>query len=265
MRQRLLFMLILLSLTAALVVAACTPKQAAKPPSPTPLAAPVAEGKVFYGQKCAACHGPNAEGTAAGPAIAGHSMSAIKTQVRNPMGTMMAFPPSQLSDRELNEVAEFVAGLAGAKAPVKEWEKQTTETIHHWMAMLAIKGNNTEDTKHHLQDVLAYIPKSMHRAEIEKTLNLIAQGNVHDAEHEIEEMAGAQSPSGITIRRFHLVLAQRGIEAKSAIEVKHHLDHFLAKATAAERKIVQEALELVEKGDLHEAEHEVEELLNMSK
>lgn len=37
----------------------------------------------------------------------------------------------------------------------------------------------------------------------------------------------------------------------------------VVKATETEREIAQEALELVEKGDLHEAEHEIEEFLNM--
>ena len=96
---------------------------------------------------------------------------------------------------------------------------------------------------------------------MEKALNLIAQGKAHDAEHEIEEMAGAESPSGVTMQRFHLILVQRANEAKDAAEVKHHLDHFLIKATEKEKGIAREALELVEKGDFHEAEHEIEELL----
>ncbi|MBI2328990.1 MAG: cytochrome c [Chloroflexi bacterium] len=248
----------------ALLLAACgkaTP--VTTPPPPPPTTAPQIEGKALYTAKCAVCHGPNAEGTAAGPPIAGHSLSAVKMQVRNPMGNMPAFSPAQLGDSDLNEIAEFIASLGMAKAPVPEWEKQTTETMHHWMALLAIKGGDAADARHHLQDALTLIQEPVKKTEMEKALNMMAQGNMHDAEHEIEEMAGAESPSGITRQRFHLILAQRDVEAENATGVKHHLDHFIVKATEAEKRIAQEALELVEKGDFHEAEHEIEELLNM--
>ncbi|MBI4243408.1 MAG: cytochrome c [Planctomycetes bacterium] len=246
-----------------LLLPACRKATPVAPPPPSPAAVPQIDGKNLYTQKCAVCHGPNAEGTSVAPPIAGHSMSSVKMQVRNPMGTMMAFPPSQLSDRELDKIAEFIASLGEAKTPVQEWEKETTETMHHWMALLAIKDGDAEDAKHHLQDALTFVKEPMHKTETEKALNMIAQGKVHDAEHEIEEMAGAESPSGVTMQRFHLILAQRGVEAESATNVKHHLDHFVIKATEAEKKIAQEALELVGKGNFHEAEHEIEELLGM--
>ncbi|MBI4285577.1 MAG: cytochrome c [Chloroflexi bacterium] len=282
----------------ALVLAACAPKPAAAPapttsqpvpttsqPAPTtPQAAPTtpqpvlttsqpapttpppatvaaSEGNVIYNQRCAICHGPNAEGTAVGPAIAGHSMAAVKTQVRNPMGTMMAFPVSQLTDHDLKELAEFIASLAPAKMPVQEWEKATSETIHHWMALLAIKDGDAKDARHHLEDVITFVKEPMHKTEVNKALNMMAQGNIHDAEHEIEEMAGSESPSGITKQRFHVLLAQRGNEAENAAEAKHHLEHFMVKATDVQKKIAEEALELIEKGDFHEAEHEIEELM----
>ncbi|MBI4186675.1 MAG: cytochrome c [Chloroflexi bacterium] len=264
---------IFLMLSLIILLSACTKTTPVPTPTPatptpvtsTPAPATLTEGKNLYGKKCVVCHGTNAEGTAAGPAIAGHSMAAVKMQVRNPMGTMMAFPASQLSDHELDEIAEFIASLGEAKAPVQEWEKQTTETMHYWMALLAIKEGDTEDASHHLQDVLTFVKEPMHKTETEKALNMIAQGNAHDAEHEIEEMAGSESPSGITMQRFHLILAQRAVEAENATNVKHHLDHFVIEATEAEKEIAQEALELVEKGDFHEAEHEIEELLEMSK
>lgn len=235
-------------------------------PTPTPLPLPptptaVSEGKMLYDKNCAVCHGPSAEGTATAPAIAGHSMAAMMTQVRNPMGNMPAFPPAQLSNHDLEELAEYIAGLGPARAPVKEWEKAAPETMHHWMALLAIQSNDPQDATHHLRDALTFIQEPKHKAEMEKALKLIAEGNLHDAEHEIEEMAGAMSPSGVTMQRFHLVLAQRWVEAKDAARVKHHLEHFTVRAPEKEKKIAHEALELVEKGDFHGAEHEIEELL----
>lgn len=253
--------LILLLVACSQATPASSPSSST--PAPSTEVTPQIKGKDIYTQKCAVCHGPDADGTSAAPAVAGHSISTTKTQVRNPMGTMPAFSPDQLSDEELDEIAEFISGMGMAKVPIQDWEKQTTEAIHDWMALIAIKDGDAADAKHHLQDALAFIKEPMHKTETEKALNLIAQGNMHDAEHEIEEMAGAESPSGITMRRFHLLLAQRSVEAENATEVKHHLEHFLVKATADEEGIVQEALELIEKDDFHEAAHEIEELLGM--
>lgn len=262
------FTVLFLALVLAALLGACSgtgPTAPASEPATTPEETPPPEGKALYSQKCAACHGANGEGTAAGPAIVGHSIAAIKSQMRNPMGTMPAFPPGQISDHEMDEIAEFIASLSESKSPLLEWEKGTTEIMHYWMALLAIHDGDGADAHHHLEDVLTFVKEPMHKASTEKALNLIAQGNLHDAEHEIEEMAGSESPSGITMQRFHLILAQRGVEAKSTAEVKHHLEHFVRKATEAEKEIAGEALELVEKGDFHEAEHEIEELLEMSR
>ena len=115
-------------LSLIILFSACAkapPPPAPSPSTPTPVTstpppATQSEGENLYAQKCAVCHGPNAEGTAVGPMITGHSMSAVKMQVRNPMGTMPAFPASQLSDQELEEIAEFIASLGEAKAPLQE-------------------------------------------------------------------------------------------------------------------------------------------------
>ncbi|MBI2830559.1 MAG: cytochrome c [Chloroflexi bacterium] len=246
-----------------LVLASCAPKPTATP-SPSPPATPattLSEGEQLYAQKCASCHGAKGEGTAIAPAVAGHSMTALMAQVRNPMGKMPAFPMAQLSDHDLENIAGFIAGMGMAGTPLMDWEKSAPETIHHWMALVAIKNNDSQDAAHHIQDALTFVKDPKHKPEMEKALSLIAQGNIHDAEHEIEEMAGSESPSGVTRQRFHLTLTQHAVETKSAENVKHHLGHFMVKATEAQKKIAQEALELVEKGDFHEAEHEVEELL----
>ncbi len=196
-----------------------------------------------------------------GPKVAGHAASPTRTQVRSPMGKMPAFSKAQLGDADLDKVANFLAGLAPGGARVVDWEKASTENIHHWMALLAIKFNDVPDVQHHLRDAITFIKDPKKLAEVNKALDLLGKGNAHDAEHEIEELAGTESPSGITRQRLHLVVALRAIEAKNAKEANHHLEHFKTKATAKEMPVVTKALELVAKNDFHEAEHEVEELL----
>lgn len=244
---------------AILLLAACA--RATPTPPLKPTAPPVSDGQTLYNQKCASCHGPQGEGTALAPAVSGHGVSATKMQVRNPMGTMPAFTSAMLSEPDLNKIAEYIISLGPVKSPLLEWEKSTTETIHLWMSLLAIKGDDAQDALHHLEQAQTFIKAPVHAKEIKEAIDLIKQDKAHDAEHEIEEMAGAEAPSGITMKRFHLLLVQRDLAAENAASVKHHLEKFIAIATEKEKEIAREALELVEKGDFHEAEHEVEELL----
>lgn len=222
----------------------------------------MAEGNTIYARSCAMCHGANGEGSALGPKVAGHTASATKTQVRNPMGKMPAFPQTQVSNADLDKLADFIVAMAPPATRVVDWEKAATENIHHWMALLAIKGNDTADAQHHLRDSLVFIKDAKHQAEANKALDLLAKGNPHDAEHEIEEIVGAETPSGIPLQRFHLLLTMRAVEAKDAREANHHLDHFKAKATPKQMPMVTKALDLIAKNDFHEAEHEVEELMD---
>lgn len=252
-----------------LLPSACARRPVSPPPSPAPVTEPelaptvteVAEGKTLYVQKCAACHGASGEGTTVAPKVAGHSAQAVKLQVRNPVGTMPAFPQAQLGDADLGEIAAFIASLEPAKAPVMEWEKTAHETMHLWMALLSIKMNDPADAQHHLQDSLALIKEPVNKTKIEEALGLLKQGKLHEAEHEIEEIAGSESPSGVTMQRFHLVLAKHGVDNKDAGVAKHHLEHFLTKATEQQKVIAGKALQLIAEGNFHGAEHEVEALL----
>lgn len=248
--------------TGVPATAAVTPTTG--PAAATPMAMPedmFDEGQAAYAKGCAVCHGQEGEGTTLAPMVAGHSISAVKIQVRKPMGTMPSFSQAQLSDAELDEVAAFLSSLGEAEASVQDWEKAAPETMHYWLALLAIKTGDAQNAKHHLEDVLGFIREPVQRTKMEEALGMMGKGNMHDAEHEIEEMAGSESPAGISVQRFHLTLAMSGVEAENANEVKHHLDHFMAKATEEQKEIVKEALEKIEMNDFHEAEHEIEELM----
>ncbi|MBI4331464.1 MAG: cytochrome c [Chloroflexi bacterium] len=228
----------------------------------TPSAAMIAEGKALYAKSCVTCHGPNGEGTALGPKVAGHSALATKTQVRNPRGEMPAFPQLQLSEAHLEQLASYLASLAPPQTPAQQWEQAPTENIYYWMAMAAVKANDTPDAQHHLRDSLVYIDKPEYRAGVNKALDLLATGNTHDAGHEIEELVGTPAPSGISLPRFHIVLTMRALKARDAGEATHHLKHFQTRTALKETPTpVIRALDFIAKSDFHEAEHEVDKLL----
>lgn len=222
----------------------------------------IAEGKALFTKACAACHGADGEGTDLAPMIAGHSASATRVQVRNPLGKMPAFSGAQLSDTDLDKIGAFIASLGPAVAPAKDWEKAPSEVVHLWMALLAVKGNDSVDARHHLEDALAYIKEPERKTRAETALGLLRKGNLHHAEREIEEMVRSRAPSDVTRERLHLVLAERAIEEKDAAEVKHQLDHFVARATDGQKLLAKQALEKVAKNHFHEALHDMEQLIN---
>jgi mono/diheme cytochrome c family protein len=71
----------------------------------------VATGQTFYVKAgCETCHGPNGQGTAAGPRIAGNTrqMSAFITYVRKPTGTMPPQSMQMVSDQALADIYAFL-------------------------------------------------------------------------------------------------------------------------------------------------------------
>jgi mono/diheme cytochrome c family protein len=60
----------------------------------------------FQGYGCAACHGPNGQGAALAPSIAGPGLAAesFRAAVRRPRGAMPAFTAAALSDETLESL-----------------------------------------------------------------------------------------------------------------------------------------------------------------
>jgi mono/diheme cytochrome c family protein len=69
----------------------------------------------FQGYGCAACHGPNGQGAALAPSIAGPGLAAesFRAAVRRPRGAMPAFTAAALSD----ETLESIRGYLGEQTP----------------------------------------------------------------------------------------------------------------------------------------------------
>lgn len=86
------------------------------PPAPTPTSGPdaAALGRARFGQVgCSACHGASGEGNSFAPRIANTALTfqQVLSQVRNPRGAMEAFPPSVLSDADVQNIYAFLKSL----------------------------------------------------------------------------------------------------------------------------------------------------------
>ena len=92
-------------------------------------------------------------------------------------------------------------------------------------------------------------------------LESLQAGETHDPEHDIEGMlAGTASPD-LSLAELHLRQALVALAAGELEDTQHHVEHFQEQAGPEEGEQAREILDFLESGDLHEAEHEIQELL----
>jgi hypothetical protein len=221
----------------------------------------VAQGVRAYTNFCAGCHGAEAQGTALAPALPGHSESVVKRQVRSPIGTMPPFSSSIISDEDLDQIAGFIASLPASGKHVEPVDMEGALAMHHWMALSALEEGDTQDAVHHIGHILAMVTDHEHELQMEEAKEAIAQGELHDAEHEIEEMLAGQADAGLLYTEMHLRLTLASVVLQDAPDAMHHMEHFMAVAGEAAAGQAREILELLGEGELHDAEHEIEEML----
>jgi thioredoxin-like negative regulator of GroEL len=89
----------------------------------------------------------------------------------------------------------------------------------------------------------------------------VQAGDFHDASHIIEEMLVEKAEPELSLKDLHLQLALAAFEAMELEDARDHLEHFVDLATGDEKARGEEAIDLLEQGNIHDAEHEVEELL----
>lgn len=78
-------------------------------------------GEYLYGRYCNACHGNDGKGTVIGFPLVGRAAGPITPQyliktVRNPLNMMPPFPPSRVSDEQLERIAAHIALLESKAA-----------------------------------------------------------------------------------------------------------------------------------------------------
>ena len=267
LNHRALLLLIAAISVMALALAACGGgEEPTSTPTATATPLPVgeaAEGRtLFIARGCAGCHGVNAEGSAIAPALAGHSEAAVTRQVRTPRFQMPAFSEAQISDEELGEIAHYIAGLEGEGHLHAEGLELTARVeMHHWMALEAVKAGERTDAIHHVGHIIELLEEGEHRQRMEDILGSLEAGEIHDLEHEIEGMlAGTASPD-LTLADLHLRQALAALVTEDVADVAHHVAHFQDLGGPEEAGAAAEILDLLNEGNLHDAEDEIRELL----
>ncbi|MDA1216405.1 MAG: cytochrome c [Chloroflexi bacterium] len=237
-------------------------------PTPTPTSTPLPvadadEHQLFITNGCAACHGQNGDGSPIAPALAGHSEATVERQVRTPRLQMPSFTVDQISDEELELIADYIASLEGEGNEHHEGMELTAALeMHHWMALDAIEVGEPDEAIHHVQHIIDLLEAGDHHDRMEAVLEALQAGDVHDPEHEIEEMlAGTASPD-LSLRDLHLQQAMAAIATDEVPDALHHVLHAQNEADPSAADALGEIVDLLNAGELHDAEHEIGELLS---
>ncbi len=255
----------LLLLLAAACGASATPTSAPMlTPAPTSASAlqPASLGEqLFVSKGCAACHGEEGKGSEIAPALPGHTETQVRRQVRAPMGLMPVFPPDRVSSQELARIAEYITSLSGPHGHMAPVNLADSIAQHHWMALFALKDEAQDEAIHHISHIIELV-EGDHLARMRESLRTVEAGNLHDAEHIIEDMLAGTASPGLDEKEVHLRLAITSVKVEDPGDATHHLEHFLdlVEGDSKEAGIGVEIMDLLGAGDLSEAEHHISEL-----
>lgn len=245
--------------TTTVTVAAATAEQEEQPTG-----APATGRDVYLAAGCAGCHGQNAEGTDIAPALAGHTVEQVHQQVRSPLAQMPAYSDEQLSDDDLEKIADYIAGLEPVEEHVEPVKLNDVVAIHHWMAISAIAADDREDALHHVGHIIEAV-KGEHREAMKEARTFLREGELHEAEHLIEEMLGGKAKPELGREGLSLRLALTAIDQRDREEAIHQIRHFLERAKGPDREKGQAILAHLRERDLHGAEHGIADLLGIER
>lgn len=216
--------------------------------------------ELFANAGCAACHGEDATGTDIAPALTGHSVAQVKRQARAPIGIMPVFSPDKISNEELQEIGEYVAGLGGGHAHMREGVSGDELIMHHWMAIIALESGEIDEASHHIDHILEGAEGQHHRM-MQQSQAFLADGEVHEAAHIIEEMLAGLDDADLDLPSMHMRLAISSLRGDNLTSAAHHVEHFTASADGEQRDSAQHIADDLMNGDLHEADEKMVLLL----
>ena len=186
----------------------------------------------------------------------------VKRQVRNPRFQMPAFSQEQVSDEELGAIADYITSLEGDDhAHPEPIDLTATLEMHHWMALESLKAGDGTDAVHHVRHIIELLEEGEHRNRMEAILESLLAGDTHEHEHEIEEMLAGTAKPDLTLAQLHLRQALVALAVEDVADAQHHVVHFQEQASSTEVEQAAEIVVLLDQGDLHQAEHEMQELL----
>ena len=249
---------------AATVTTTVTAGMETEPPAGGPAGGAPTGREIYLAAGCGACHGQNAEGTDVGPSVAGHTAEQVHQQVRSPLAQMPAYPVEQLPDDDLEAIAAYIAGMEPTEEHVEPVRLSEVLAVHHWMAISAIAVGDRGDALHHVGHIIETV-QGEHLEAMEEARRHLRAGELHEAEHLIEEMLAGKAKPELSRERLSLRLALTAVDQRDRAEAIHQIRHFLELARGAARQKGEAVLTHLREGDLHEAEHGIADLLGIER
>jgi cytochrome c551/c552/sulfur relay (sulfurtransferase) DsrC/TusE family protein len=227
----------------------------------------IAQGQaLFQANGCASCHGEAGEGVERlGPALPGHSREAVFRQVRDPRQVpegsvqMPAYSREQISDEELEQIVAWIESL-GPPMGAGPFAGSMTEAAHLRLALISLQTGSVDDAVVHLQDLVA-AAEGETAEQAQAILDLLAAGELHEAEHELEIMLAEAEGSDLTETQLHIVLALDALQAHNDEDAIRHLANAIQVASGEEKIHLEELLKELEAGNAHDVQHDLERLL----
>ncbi len=177
---------------------------------------------------------------------------------------MPAYSEEQLADDDLEAIADYISGLEAMEEHVEPVKLSEVLAIHHWMAISAIAAGGKGDALHHVGHIIQTV-KGEHLEAMKEARRFSRGGELHEAEHLIEEMLAGKAKPELSRERLSLRLALNAIDQRDRAEAIHQMRHFVQQAQGAERTKGQAALAHLREGDLHGAEHGIADLLGVER
>jgi len=70
---------------------------------------------------------------------------------------MPVFPPSQISNVELNQIAEYIETLSGDHLHMTMDDTGQASTQHHWMTLFALEDGSPDEAVHHIDHIIGLV------------------------------------------------------------------------------------------------------------
>lgn len=96
--------------------------------------------------------------------------------------------------------------------------------LHHWQSIAAIKAGDVPSALHQVRHIIDVVTGE-HRRAMENVAEFLYAGDLHRAEHTIEQMLGGRATSDLSPRQMHLQLALFSLDNGDAEEAAHHITH----------------------------------------
>ncbi len=163
---------------------------------------------LFNGKGCAACHGNNALGRVVkpgpsclschtgdlrsleiAPALPGHSAEEITEKVREGSKEMPSFDEDKITEDELGEIIAFIEDI-----PVPEISGDLEASLSE--ALEAVRNEEIFWAGLQLEEALTAAELDVQKAQIEKVIENVADGNLAEAAEQLEAMVSGEEGDG---------------------------------------------------------------------